>query len=56
MYEELAEMIKKQIADHEECVKLTLEQAMKVYLALLGMNRIQKIANSNYGGSELFQG
>ena len=54
MYEELAEVILNQLTN-EEGIKLTHEQAVKIYSALLGMSRIQKIANSDYGGAELFQ-
>lgn len=35
-------------------IELSVEDALKVYDALLGMDRIQKIAMSDHCGAELF--
>ena len=35
-------------------IELSVEDALKIYNVLLGMDRIQKIAMSDRGGAELF--
>ena len=54
-YEKLAKELEKRIIENKGTVELSPEEAMKIFQYLLGMSRIQKIAESEYGGSELFQ-
>lgn len=54
-YEKLANEIEERIIYNKGYVELTPEEAMRVLNYLRGMDRIQKIAESEYGGAELFR-
>ncbi len=53
-YEKLAKELEKRIIENNGTVELSPEEAMKIFQYLLGMSRVQKIVESEYGGSELF--
>ena len=57
-YEELAEMLLRESTKNlseENSIVLNMDDAVKIYNALMGMSRILKIAESDYGGAELFR-
>ena len=56
-YHDLANKILDKVTEKGSDVKtieLSVEDALKVYNVLLGMDRIQKIAMSDHCGAELF--
>ena len=49
-YEKMAEKLKTRIIENNGTVEVTPEEAMKIMNYLLGMSRIKKIIESEYGG------
>ena len=55
-YDKMAEKLLKNITEHtqEATIQISMEDAVHLYMFMLGMSRILKIAESDKGGCEYF--